>query len=125
MAGINKTTGKSLDGWEHTWQSILDIFTTPIGTRVMRRDYGSLIPTLIDRPGTQERVVDVVMAAAEALDKWEPRFALDRGSIEDAGPDGVFQIVIVGRYFPRGHLGDFSIFEDERTARIPVRAYTA
>ncbi len=121
MAGINRLTGKTLDGWEHTWQSIHDIITTLIGTRVMRRDYGSEVPSLIDRPGTQERVVDVTMALAVALERWEPRFAIDRCGIEDAGPDGVFQILITGRYFPRGHLGDFTIFEDNKQVVVPIR----
>lgn len=120
MAGLNRLTFQPMTGWEHTWQSITDIFNTRIGTRVMRRDYGSLIPDLIDRPGTQDRVVDVAMAAADALEKWEPRFALYRVSIEDAGPDGVFQIDIYGRYYPRGHLGDFSVYEDDRSLNIRV-----
>lgn len=120
MAGLSRSNFEVLGGWQHVWQSILDIMTTPIGTRVMRRDYGSEIPNLIDRPGTQDRVVDVAMALAEALEKWEPRFVLDRISLDQAGPDGVFEIGIHGRYFPRGHLGDFSVYEDNRSLRIRI-----
>ena len=38
---------------EHIDQSIGDILSTPIGTRVMRPDYGSRIPRLVDRPINQ------------------------------------------------------------------------
>lgn len=42
MRGMNSETGKTISGIEHLKQSIVDILTTPVGTRVMRRDYGSI-----------------------------------------------------------------------------------
>lgn len=123
MSGANRVTGKELDGWEHCVQSLMQIITTPKGTRVMRRDFGSEVPYLVDRPGTQDRVVDVTMALAEAIEHpeyGEPRFRLRRCSIIDAGIDGRFEVEIDGIYYPRGHLGDFSVFEDERKVRIRV-----
>ena len=53
MNGINAHTGQALSGIDHLRQSIRDILTTRIGTRVMRRDYGSRLPTLVDNPMTQ------------------------------------------------------------------------
>lgn len=50
MNGMDATTGKPLSGDAHLAQSVADILTTPIGSRVMRRSYGSLIPSLIDAP---------------------------------------------------------------------------
>ena len=50
MNGINAHTGQALSGIDHLRQSIRDILTTRIGTRVMRRDYGSRLPTLVDTP---------------------------------------------------------------------------
>ena len=41
MNGINATTGAALSGMDHLRQSIRDILTTRVGTRVMRRAYGS------------------------------------------------------------------------------------
>jgi phage baseplate assembly protein W len=41
MQGMNRNTGRKLSGVDHLRQSIVDILTTPIGSRVMRRDYGS------------------------------------------------------------------------------------
>lgn len=119
MGGINRVTGRPIaEGWQHTVQSVETIFKTVIGERVMRRDFGSDIPHLIDRPGTQDRIVDVIIAAAKALRKWEPRFEIRTASIDAAGPDGVYEITVNGRYYPRGHLADFSYWEDERGLRF-------
>ena len=48
--GLNAATGRPIADLEHIRQSIADILATPIGTRVMRRSYGSLLPELIDQP---------------------------------------------------------------------------
>ncbi len=50
MRGMSNKTGKELEGIEHLKQSIIDILTTPIGSRIMRREYGSRLFELIDRP---------------------------------------------------------------------------
>ena len=52
MLGMNAHTGQALSGLDHLRQSIADILSTPLNTRVMRRDYGSRIPELIDQPIT-------------------------------------------------------------------------
>jgi phage baseplate assembly protein W len=78
MSGMNKLTGKVLDGIEHLRQSIADILTTPLGSRVMRRDYGSLLPNLIDHPDNGATRVRLYAATAGALMKWEPRLRLSR-----------------------------------------------
>jgi phage baseplate assembly protein W len=80
----------------------------------MRRDYGSNIPDLIDRPQGRDTVLEVTMALGEALEKWEPRFRLSQVLIEDASPDGTFQLFVRGDYYPRGHLGDFSVVERDK-----------
>nr|WP_300306902.1 GPW/gp25 family protein [Halomonas sp.] len=73
MAGMNATTGTSLDGVEHIRQSVGDILMTPIGSRVMRRDYGSLLPELIDAPLNDTTLLQAYSATIMALIRWEPR----------------------------------------------------
>lgn len=73
MAGVNAQTGKSLDGIEHIRQSIADIITTPIGSRVMRREYGSLVPELLDMPMNDALLMQVYAATIIAVSQWEPR----------------------------------------------------
>ncbi len=60
---------------------------TPIGSRVMRRDYGSLLPELIDQPFNQRTIARLYGAVAMALMKWEPRLRLQKValSIVEAG----------------------------------------
>lgn len=76
MAGMNITTGKRLEGIDHIRQSVADIITTPIGSRVMRRDYGSLIPELLDRPMNDALLMQLYAATVIAVSRWEPRIQI-------------------------------------------------
>ena len=89
MSGMNTHSGGELDGIEHLKQSIRDILTTPIGTRVMRRSYGSRLFELVDAPINRRTIASIYAATAEALRKWEPRFILKRVSLEKATPGTV------------------------------------
>ncbi|MCB1397257.1 MAG: GPW/gp25 family protein [Rhodobacteraceae bacterium] len=86
MSGMGRDTGRRLGDRAHLAQSIIDILSTPKGARVMRRDYGSDLPALIDAPINGETVVDLVMATAEAIATWEPRYVLRRVEIDEARP---------------------------------------
>lgn len=78
MQGMSCKTGEYLGDLDHLKQSIIDILTTPIGSRVMRRDYGSSLFRLIDRPVNKELFQQIYAAVAEALDNWEPRIKLEK-----------------------------------------------
>lgn len=95
--GMNAETGRELTGLEHLKQSIADILNTPIGSRVMRRDYGSRLFKLIDAPINRSTVVDIVAETAEALMKWEDRLVVSAVDVTSAV---VGQIVlrITGKY---------------------------
>jgi uncharacterized protein len=84
MIGTSRITAKRIADEERLAQSIGDILSTPIGSRVMRREYGSNLPLLIDQPMNGETVVDVFIATAEAIDRWEPEFELRRVEIVSA-----------------------------------------
>lgn len=76
LLGINAANGVAIDGAEHLAQSVGDILTTPIGTRVMRRDYGSMLFDLIDQPLNAATRLLIFAATALALSRWEPRLRL-------------------------------------------------
>lgn len=78
MIGMSNQTGRALAGNAHIAQSIADILTTPIGSRVMRRDYGSQLPDLIDWPTNDATRLQAYAATAMALLRWEPRIRLSR-----------------------------------------------
>jgi phage baseplate assembly protein W len=85
MIGMDRHSGRQLSGEAHLAQSIHDILTTPKGTRVMQRGYGSDLPNIIDQPLNGETMIDAYMATAEALDLWEPRIDLARIELVGAG----------------------------------------
>lgn len=101
MKGINAKTGKYIQGIDHLRQSIRDVLTTPVGTRVMRREYGSRLYQLVDAPINAGTLLDIYAATAEALDRWEPRFSLEnvRASYASAGN---VTITLSGEYRPDG-----------------------
>ena len=78
MTGIDAQTGRTLDELAHIRQSVRDILTTPAGSRVLLRDYGSRLFELVDRPLTPALLASCQAEAAGALARWEPRLRLDR-----------------------------------------------
>jgi len=101
MRGIDSKTGKALSDIGHLRQSIKDVLTTRIGTRVMRREYGSRLPELIDAPVNSDTILDIYAATAEALQRWEPRFRLLSVAVSDAQP-GKVALSLTGVYLPDG-----------------------
>ncbi|WP_290876948.1 GPW/gp25 family protein [Aquabacterium sp.] len=101
MDGFNASNGTLLTGIAHLRQSIRDILTTPLGSRVMRRDYGSDLPRLVDAPINKSTIMDIYAATADALAKWEPRFKLTKCTIVTAAP-GTVTLDLTGEYLPDG-----------------------
>ena len=96
MIGLDKTSGLQLDGNAHLAQSIGDILSTPLGTRVMRRDYGSMLFDLIDQPINGATRLLLYAATAIALQRWEPRVRLKRVGIGLGDQPGELVIAIEG-----------------------------
>lgn len=85
--GMNRNTGLGISDTEHISQSMRDIMLTPVGSRVMRREYGSLLSALIDMPQNPALRLQIMVACYSAIQKWEPRIRLTAISFEtdDAG----------------------------------------
>lgn len=93
--GMNANTGQSLTDNEHIRQSVRDILLTPIGSRVMRREYGSLLFDLIDQPQNAGLRLKIMSACYLALMQWEPRVRLQ--SIDyQASEHGEMQVTLSG-----------------------------
>jgi phage baseplate assembly protein W len=97
MAGMARDTGAALDGLDHIRQSVADILSTPMGTRVGRRDYGSLVPELIDQPMTPANILRLYAATAVALTRWEDRLRLRRVGLVVGERPGSAQVVLDAR----------------------------
>lgn len=97
MQGMDVSTGKPISDEAHLAQSIADILSTPIGSRVMRRDYGSLLFELIDKPINGAIRLLLQAATAIALRRWEPRLQLTRVTLAGEPAAGRLTIRIEGR----------------------------
>ena len=103
ICGMNRHTGKWLTGVDHLRQSIIDILTTPIGSRICNRDYGSRLIDLIDAPLNDAGRQALFAATATAIALWFPQFVLTAIGIESTEP-GAVTIAIYGH--ERGAVND-------------------
>ena len=95
MMGMHAATGRSLSGLAQLRQSISDLLTTPIGSRLMRRRYGSEVPELIDQPLNSATVLRIYAATAYAIRLWEPRITLT-GLQFETGETGAASLILDG-----------------------------
>lgn len=95
MMGMHAATGRSLTGLDHLRQSVADILTTPIGTRIRRRRYGSEVPELIDQPLNSATQLRIYAATAFALRRWEPRLQLSSVQLT-RDTDGAITVLLDG-----------------------------
>ncbi|WP_394706317.1 baseplate assembly protein [Breoghania sp.] len=119
---MNAETGEILTGWDHCVQSLAKILRTRINTRVMRRHFGSRVPELQDANANALTIFELYVAVGEAIedpDTGEPGYSLRTIELAKAGREGQFVFLLDGIFYPLGHLGDFSVFE-ERHAAIPA-----
>lgn len=101
MIGMDATTGKPLAGIAHLRQSVADILRTPLSSRVMLRDYGSDLFSLIDHPLTSETRMEIYSATVQALQDWEPRIQVDSVDVALEEP-GHFDLTLYCTYLPSG-----------------------
>jgi phage baseplate assembly protein W len=96
------TSGKPIIGIEHLRQSVRDILTTPLGSRVMRRNYGSRLFDLIDSPINEVTLVEIYAATAAALMQWEPRIRVNRVFARKPQSESTVEIDLEAVYIPTG-----------------------
>ena len=85
---MKRETGAAIGELDHIAQCIDDILTTRIGSRVMRREYGSLLPELVDHPSNDFTRLRVYAGVVMALMRWEPRVSLSRVQFLGANMQG-------------------------------------
>lgn len=94
--GMNRDTGKAITETDHLRQSVRDILLTPQGSRLARREYGSLLSALIDQPQNPALRLQIMSAVYVALQRWEPRLQLDTITI-NSSMDGAMVIELAGQ----------------------------
>ncbi len=99
---MDRTTGLAINELAHLRQSVGDILTTPIGSRVMRHEYGSQVPMLVDQPDNRITQLRLLSAAASSLMRWEPRLALSNIEVErEPSTPGRALVTVHGSYLSR------------------------
>lgn len=93
--GMNRASGLAILDTDHISQSIADILITPVGSRVMRRAYGSLLSELIDQPQNPALRLQIMAASYSAILRWEPRVRLT-GITFETTIDGKMVVDITG-----------------------------
>ena len=101
MTGVDASTGRALGGIAHLRQSVRDILTTPVGSRVLLREYGSRLSELVDRPLEPDLLASIQAEAAAALARWEPRLRLRRIRVESVD-GGHVTLSLEGEHLPSG-----------------------
>ncbi|HHL2562278.1 TPA: GPW/gp25 family protein [Yersinia enterocolitica] len=74
--GMSCNTGRAITDADHISQSIADILITPVGSRVMRSAYGSLLSELIDQLQNPALRLQIMAASYSAILRWESRVKL-------------------------------------------------
>ncbi|EOB5110494.1 GPW/gp25 family protein [Salmonella enterica] len=92
---MSRNDGQALADTDHLRQSVRDILLTPQGSRIARREYGSLLSALIDQPQNPALRLQIMSAVYVALNRWEPRLTLDSITI-NGNFDGSMVVELTG-----------------------------
>lgn len=92
--GMSAATGRTLSETDHIIQSVRDILATPVGSRLMRRHYGSELFYLIDQPQHAATRLRMMAAIVDALTRWEPRIKIRRVEVGAQGLQGALVITL-------------------------------
>jgi phage baseplate assembly protein W len=95
-SGMGQGNGRAITDTDHLRQSVRDILLTPQGSRIARREYGSLLSELIDQPQNPALRLQVMSAVYVALSRWEPRLTLDSITINSSF-DGSMVVELTGK----------------------------
>ena len=98
---MNINNGANIPEINHLKQSISNILTTPIGSRVIRRDYGSNLFNKIDHPINGELIAEIYLDIVESLFIWESRFELDQVAVQNI-QNGKITIDLEGSFLNSG-----------------------
>jgi len=90
--------------FEHLQQSIIDLLTTPLGSRCEQRDYGCGLFQMVDHNIDKAFVMWAYVTIAEAIGKWEPRIILTKITLDATQwRDGILLLDLYGLYLIQGN----------------------
>src|SRR5690606_31447261 len=93
---MNQTSGVAISGDADIVQSVGRILSTPLGSRLMRRTFGSRLLDLQDTPFNARSRILWIAATAGAIRRWEDRISVERVSAAPRDAPGRILISITG-----------------------------
>lgn len=107
--GIDAVTGRRLSGVAHLLQSLGKIWSTHLGSRVMRLNFGSDLRSLLAEDLTPAISLliynEMVLSAAQ----HEPEYSLSELQLVRLTESGALGLRHAGLYFPEGRFGNFDM----------------
>lgn len=97
--GFDRETFEIVEGWPYAEGLLIDVFSTRVGLRVLRRWYGSDVPNYVDAPGNRDDILallaDIAVAAdgIRDLETGEAIMRFTHASDIRAGRDGRYGIL--------------------------------
>ncbi|WP_020179784.1 GPW/gp25 family protein [Methylopila sp. M107] len=111
--GIDRRSGRVVAGWAHVAQSLEVIWTTRIGSRVMRLDFGSNHFGLLSEDLTPALALQLYDSLVTAAHAFEPEYRIRELQLVSLTREGALGIRHRGRYYPEGRLGNYDLFADQ------------
>lgn len=107
--GLDQNTLRVLTGWAHVQQSLAVIWTTKVGSRVMRLLFGSELRSWLSEDVTVATALGIYDELITAAHRWEPEYRVVEMQLVRLGPEGLLGLRHSGIYYPEGRLGNYGI----------------
>lgn len=107
--GIDRNTGRPLTGWAHVCQSLSVIWTTALGQRVMRLDFGTSLRSWLAEDINTETALGIYDELITSAEAYEPEYRIKELQLLRIVRDGTLGLRHAGLYYPEGRLGNYSI----------------
>lgn len=123
MAGVDRNTLLPMANFPHALQSVEVILSTPLYSRVMRRQFGGGLLELLGRMMSPRLMALFQQLLATSIDLWEPRFRVRRVRFKGSADEvrlGKAGVSIEVDWMPRALLGEFTV-EGTRLFTIMAR----
>lgn len=118
--GVFKGTSVSeTEAERHIEESIIQILGTKIGSRVIRRDFGSMLRGIVFDPNDPQLDVQIDYIIRSAIEKWEPRvivgpITIDRSEWKDGRIEIDITFTIIKTNVTRNMVFPFFLSEEQR-----------
>ena len=112
--GIDRRTGRLLEGWPYTLAAMETVLTTPLGQRVMREYVGSLGSGLLVRENVTASAIERYRYALTIMwDLWVPMIEVLEWGYASRGDEraGGIGMTLAVDHRPNAHLGDYATAE--------------